>query len=103
MIRIGPEIQCLPYAGFFWGGPMRGLGSGHVTCGPMRGLEINFTGRGLIETYRRTYIHTYGHPDSMTESAQWAESVKIYILDSDLTPNIMESFISFWLHSFTNL
>ena len=22
---------------------MRGLGSGHVTCGPMRGLEINFT------------------------------------------------------------
>ena len=22
---------------------MRGLGSGHVTCGPMRGLKINFT------------------------------------------------------------
>ena len=52
---------------------MRGLGSGHVTCGPMGGLEINFTGRGHIQTY----IHTYGHSDSMTESAQWADSVKI--------------------------
>ena len=31
-------------------GPMRGLGSGHVTCGPMRGLEINFTGRGHTQT-----------------------------------------------------
>ena len=27
--------------------------SGHVTCGPMRGLEKNFTGRG------HTYTHTY--------------------------------------------
>ena len=33
------------------GGPMRGLGSGHVTCGPMRGLEINFTGRGQTNNY----------------------------------------------------
>ena len=49
---------------------MRGLGSGHVTCGQMRGLEINFTGRG------HTYVHTYGHRDSMTESAQWADSLK---------------------------
>ena len=24
-----------------------------------------------------TYIHTYGHRDSMTELAQWADSVKI--------------------------
>ena len=53
---------------------MRGLGSGHVTCGPMRGLEINFTGRG------HTYGQTDGHRDSMTESAQWADSVKIALL-----------------------
>ena len=32
-----------------------------------KGPEINFTGRG----------HTYGHRNSMTESAQWADSVKI--------------------------
>ena len=32
--------------------PMRGLGSGHVTCGPMRGLEINFT---------QTHVRTDGH------------------------------------------
>ena len=24
-----------------------------------------------------TYVHMYGHRDSMTESAQWADSVKI--------------------------
>ena len=56
---------------------MRGLGSGHVTSGPMRGLEIKFTGR------EHTYVHTYGHYDSMTESAQWADSVKINILDEN--------------------
>ena len=55
-----------PSQGVWRGGPMRGLGSGHVTCGPMRGMEINFTGRG----------HSHGHCDSMTESAQWAVSVK---------------------------
>ena len=54
---------------------MRGLGSGHMTCGPMRGLEINFTGRG--QTDRHTYIHTDGHCDSMTDPAQRAEPVKI--------------------------
>ena len=27
-----------PSQGVWRGGPMRGLGSGHVTCGPMRGL-----------------------------------------------------------------
>ena len=31
---------------------MKGRGSGHVTCGPMRGLKINFTGRG--QTDKRT-------------------------------------------------
>ena len=49
---------------------MRGLGSGHVTCGPMRGLEINYAGRG------RSYNPAEGHCDSMTESAQWANSEK---------------------------
>ena len=52
---------------------MRGLGSGHVTCGPMRGLEINFTGRG------QTHRQTDGHRDYMTELAQWADSVKIQL------------------------
>ena len=33
------------------GGPMRGLGSGHVTRGPMRGLEINYAGRGHAHTH----------------------------------------------------
>ena len=47
---------------------MRGLGSGHVTCGPMRGLEKNAPDG--------TDILTDGHGDSMTESAQWADSVK---------------------------
>ena len=50
---------------------MRGLGSGHVTCGPMRGLEINFTGRGPTDR------QTDGHCDSMTNPAQRAESVKM--------------------------
>ena len=36
--------------GVWRGGPMRGLGSGHVTCGLMIGLEINFTGRGQTDT-----------------------------------------------------
>ena len=55
--------------------PMRGLGSGHVTCGPMRGLEKNCT-RWHRHTDTHTDKHTDGHGDSMTESAQWADSVK---------------------------
>ena len=54
---------------------MRGLGSGHVTCGPMRGLGKNCLGRG--QTDRQTNRRTNGHCDSMTEPAQWADSVKI--------------------------
>ena len=56
---------------------MRGLGSGHVTCGPMRGLEKNCMGRGQTDT--QTDRQTNGHCDSMTESAQcqWAHSVKM--------------------------
>ena len=53
---------------------MRGLGSGHVTCGPMRDLEKNCMGRGQTDTH--TDKQTDGHWDSMTESAQWADSVK---------------------------
>ena len=52
---------------------MRGLGSGHVTCGPMRGLEKKFMGRG--QTNRQTDKQTNGHRDSLTELAQWANSV----------------------------
>ena len=47
-------------------------GSGHVIWGPMRGLEKNRMGRGQTDT------HTDGHVDSMTNSAQRAELVKIY-------------------------
>ena len=50
---------------------MRGLGSGHVTCGPMRGLNKNCMGRG--QTNRQTDRQTDGHRDSMTESAQWGQ------------------------------
>ena len=53
---------------------MRGLGSGHVICGPMRGLEKNCMGRG--QTHRQTDRQTNGHRDSMTESSQWVDSVK---------------------------
>ena len=56
---------------------MRGLGSGHVTCGPMRSLEKNCMGRGQTDT--QTDKQTDGHHDSMTESAQWADSVKMVI------------------------
>ena len=56
---------------------MRGLGSGHVTCGPMRGLEKIALG-GDRHTDRQTNRQTDGHRDSMTESPQWADSVKIW-------------------------
>ena len=55
---------------------MRGLGSGHVTCGPMRGLKKIAWG-GDRHTDRHTDRQTDGHRDSMTESAQWADLVKI--------------------------
>ena len=54
---------------------MRGLGSGHVTCGPMRGLEKNCT-RWHIHTHKQNDRQTHGHGDSMTDPAQRAESVK---------------------------
>ena len=66
---------------------MRGPGSGHVTCGPMRGLEINFTGRG------HTYIRTDGHRNSMTESAHWADSVKIVKILRYRPPTYSECFV----------
>ena len=67
-----------PSQGVWRGGPMRGLGSGHVTCGPMRGLEINFT----EGTDKQTDKHRHGHRDSMTDLAQRAKSVKNIILDT---------------------
>ena len=42
---------------------MRGLGSDHVTSGPMRGLKKTAPDG--------TNKQTNGHGDSMTESAQW--------------------------------
>ena len=56
---------------------MRGLGSGHVTSGPMRGLEKTAPDGTNRQTNRQTNKHTDKHGDSMTESAQWADSVKI--------------------------
>ena len=58
-------------------GPPQGL-PGDDTGGvkktsPMKG-KVFFTGD--IQTYIQTYIHTDGHRDSMTVSAQWADSVK---------------------------
>ena len=40
----------------------------------MRGLEKNRMERG------HTHTHTCGHRDSMIESAQWADSMKIYLI-----------------------
>ena len=42
----------------------------------MRGLEKKSHGKG---TNRHAINHTDGHRDSMIESAQWADSMKIYI------------------------
>ena len=63
---------------------MRGLGSGHVTCGPMRGLKKNCMGRG--QTHRQTNRQTNGHRDSMTESAQWVDSVKTHSSNNTFLP-----------------
>ena len=41
----------------------------HVTSGPMRGL-------GKMHPMAQTNKQTSGHGDSMTELAQWADSVK---------------------------
>ena len=50
-------------------------GSGHVTWGPMRGLEKN----AWKGTNTQTDRQTDGHRDSMTDPAQRAESVKTYL------------------------
>ena len=42
------------FLGGLRGWPMRGLETDHVISGPMRGLKINFTGRG--HTYKHTGI-----------------------------------------------
>ena len=44
------------------GWPMRGLESGHVTCGPMRGLKINFTGRGQHTDIRTSRLSDWIGP-----------------------------------------
>ena len=51
------------------GGPQGGDTGGVKKTSPMKG-KVFFTG----DTHTR--IHTHGHRDSMTESAQWADSVK---------------------------
>ena len=54
---------------------MRSLGSGLVTCGD----DLSNERRCLLHrghTNIHTHVHSDGHRDSMTESAQWADSVK---------------------------
>ena len=50
------------------GGANERLETNHVISGPMRGLEINFTSRGIPQTY--------GHCNYTTDPAQRAKSVK---------------------------
>ena len=68
------HVTCDPQ-GVWRGGPMRGLGSGHVTCGE----DLSNARRCLLHrghTNPQTNKHADGHRDSMTELAQWADSVK---------------------------
>ena len=50
----------------------RALSGGVKKTSPMKG-DVFFTGDIQI------YKHRDGHRDSMTESAQWADSVNIYV------------------------
>ena len=67
-----------------WGG--RGLrggsgGSGGPQGGDTGGVKKTSTMKGKVffTGDRHTGKRTHGHCDSMTESAQWADSVKIMI------------------------
>ena len=61
---------------------MRGLVTDHVISGPMRGLTKN-----CIRWRKQTDKQTDRHGDSMTESAQWADSMKIWhIRDTKSVP-----------------
>ena len=64
-----------PSQGVRRGGPMRGLGSGHVTSGE----DLSKARRCLLhrgQTQTPTDRQTDGHRYFLTESAQWADSVK---------------------------
>ena len=50
---------------------MRGLGTNHEISGPITGLEEK-----KLHPMAQTDKHTDGHGNSMTESANWADSVK---------------------------
>ena len=50
------------------------LGTDHVILGPMRGLKKLHP---MAHTNTHTHTQTDGHRDSKTESAQFADSVKI--------------------------
>ena len=52
---------------------MRGLETDHVISGPMRGLKKTTWGMYITQTNRQTDRHV----DSMTDTAQRAESVKM--------------------------
>ena len=52
---------------------MRGLGTGHVMSGPMRGFKINRMERG------HTDIRLDKHVNYMTDPTQRAESVNVNI------------------------
>ena len=82
-----------PSQGVWRGGPMRGLGSGHVTCGPMRGLEINYAGR------RHAHTHTHVQTDIATlwlnrpsGPIQW--KVVTHILKSLIFNCLIKKFVS---------
>ena len=59
-------------------GPRTGLETDHVISGPMRGLR-NEWGMEITQTDRQTDRQTQRHVNSMTDTAQRTESVKIYI------------------------
>ena len=53
------------------------------------GAKVHLNGVTQEGTYIQTDRHTHGHCNSMTESAQWADSVKI--LNSSKKMQIMQS------------
>ena len=54
---------------------MRGLGTDHVISGPLRGLKKT----GSVGANRQTDRQTDRPSDSTTESAQWADPVRIVV------------------------
>ena len=68
--------------------PMRGQETNHVISGPMRGLEINFPGRGHTNTH--TYIHC-DWPGSVGRVSENAAMKIISCSDSLWVPSLLSS------------